>query len=157
MARSYNKERWKMRKKQLIAVWLILLMFLSGSAAAKSDKNPVDKPSVKEKANVVLDDSDRQGYYQELKRKIFKCVYKNYSSKELGNVFLDFTVLRNGNLKNVKVDNRKTNASDNLKNMVVKSVRQTSVFLPFPGSLKKYSKLQFNIEISFKTPEQSNN
>jgi outer membrane biosynthesis protein TonB len=65
-----------------------------------------------------------------------------------GEVYLTFVVLANGALKDIQVIDDKTRATVFLKDVGLRSIRESSPFPPFPEDLK-YPELSFNVIISF--------
>lgn len=88
-------------------------------------------------------------YYRLVREKIRTNAYQNYNTRKKGEVTITFLVLKNGTLKAIKLD-PKSVRSKRLRNIALKSIRQSAPFPDFPRELKKYSHLKFNISIYFK-------
>lgn len=73
---------------------------------------------------------------------------------DAGEVYLTFVISANGDLKAVKLINKKTYANDYLKSVGLRSIKESSPFPSFPADLKfKYPELSFNVVISFEINE----
>ena len=88
-------------------------------------------------------------YYRLVREKIRTNAYQNYNTRKKGEVTITFLVLKNGTLRAVKLD-PKSVRSKRLRNIALKSIKQSAPFPDFPRELKKYSHLKFNISIHFK-------
>jgi len=87
-------------------------------------------------------------YYQIVREKIRRSAYQNYTHNETGEVYISFIISSEGYVKDVHLIEAKTSASDYLKGIASRSVRDASPFPNFPKELD-YSQLSFNIIISF--------
>ena len=87
-------------------------------------------------------------YYQIVREKIRRSAYQNYTHNETGEVYISFIISSDGYVKDVHLIEAKTNASDYLKGIASRSVRDASPFPNFPKELD-YPQLSFNIIISF--------
>lgn len=87
-------------------------------------------------------------YYQIVREKIRRSAYQNYTHNEIGEVYISFIISNNGYIKDVHLIETKTSASDYLKGVASKSVKDASPFPNFPKELD-YPQLSFNIIISF--------
>lgn len=87
-------------------------------------------------------------YYQKIREKIRICAYRNYTCPEEGEVYLSFCVASNGSLKKVDLQEEKSKATEYLKNIALKSVRDGSPYPAFPKDLE-FGELSFNVIISF--------
>ncbi len=93
-------------------------------------------------------------YYQLVRTKIRNEAYRNYVDSESGQVYLTFVLLADGTLKQLKLIEEKTSAQSNLRNIGLKSIRESNPFPPFPPDLK-YPELSFNVEISFELKQKT--
>ena len=91
-------------------------------------------------------------YYQVVRERIKQRAYLNYSQLVDGEVYLTFIVSADGNIGQVKIIEEKTSANEYLRNVVLKSVRESNPFPIFPKDLK-YPELTFNVIISFQVSE----
>jgi outer membrane biosynthesis protein TonB len=89
-------------------------------------------------------------YYQIVREKIKRCAYQNYTSQNIGEVYLSFAISSDGKLLKAKVSEEKTNCSSYLKEIALKSLNDASSFPAFPKDLD-YPELTFNVIISFET------
>jgi len=91
-------------------------------------------------------------YNEMVRSRIEVKVYENYRKMEAGSVYLTFIIASDGSLKAAQVINEKTSATDNLKYISLKSLRD-SQFPPFLKgmTLPEYS---FNIEVQYKVQDE---
>jgi len=87
-------------------------------------------------------------YYQIVREKIRRSAYQNYTHNETGEVYISFIISNDGYIKDVHLIEAKTSASDYLKGVAYRSVKDASPFPDFPKELD-YPQLSFNIIISF--------
>ncbi len=87
-------------------------------------------------------------YYQIVREKIRRSAYQNYTHNEIGEVYISFIISNDGYIKDVHLIEAKTSASDYLKVIASRSVKDASPFPNFPKELD-YPQLSFNIIISF--------
>jgi outer membrane biosynthesis protein TonB len=87
-------------------------------------------------------------YYQIVREKIRRSAFQNYTHNEIGEAYVTFIISNDGYIKDVRLIEAKTSASDYLKGIAVRSVRDASPFPNFPKELD-YPRLSFNIIISF--------
>jgi len=95
-----------------------------------------------------IDNPSYISYYQIVREKIRRSAYQNYTHNETGEVYVSFIISNDGYIKDVRLAQEKTKASDYLKNIALKSIRDASPFPNFPKELD-YPQLSFNIIISF--------
>lgn len=88
-------------------------------------------------------------YYRMIREKIRKKAYQRYRGQNRGKIYLNFKVAKNGALQAIKTGKQSVK-NLNLKNIALKSIRDSAPFPPFPKELESYSQLQFNISIYFK-------
>jgi len=93
-------------------------------------------------------------YHERIRSKIRDRAYVYVDSPEFetGEVYLTFVLLSDGALRDVKIHEDKTQANDYLKDVGLRSIRDSSPFPPFPEDLQ-YPELTFNVVISFKISE----
>ncbi|MFH1128225.1 MAG: hypothetical protein WBI28_01420 [Candidatus Omnitrophota bacterium] len=87
-------------------------------------------------------------YYQIVREKIRRAAYQNYSRTEEGESYLSFIITNQGYLKEVRFVSEKSNASQFLEEISLKSINQAAPFPVFPKELD-YPQLSFNVIISF--------
>jgi hypothetical protein len=87
-------------------------------------------------------------YAQAIKDKVTQTVAQNYKGTEAGKVALELVILSNGKFKEVKIVEERSEASQKLKDIALKSARNASPYPAFPETLHS-SELGFNILIAF--------
>ncbi|MDD5561307.1 MAG: hypothetical protein PHT50_04160 [Candidatus Omnitrophica bacterium] len=95
-----------------------------------------------------IDNPSYISYYQIVREKIRRSAYQNYTHNETGEVYISFIISNQGFLKAVHLVEARTSASDYLKTIALRSVKDASPFPSFPKELD-YPQLSFNIIISF--------
>jgi len=87
-------------------------------------------------------------YNDMVRDRIKEKVYQNYDKMERGSVYLTFLVNQNGELIAAKIIQEKTDASEHLQEIAMRSLQEAS---PFPAFLKgmNLSEYPFNIEIQY--------
>ncbi|MBD3264764.1 MAG: TonB family protein [Candidatus Omnitrophica bacterium] len=88
-------------------------------------------------------------YYRLIREKIRSNSYSNYDTKSEGEVLVSFLIIKDGSLKKVSIDS-KSIPSNELKQIALRSVRDSAPFPEFPQDLQNYSHLKFNVSIYFK-------
>ncbi|MCM8789636.1 MAG: TonB family protein [Candidatus Omnitrophica bacterium] len=83
-----------------------------------------------------------------VREKIKRAAYQNYGGQDTGEINVSFIISSDGQLKDVKVIEEKSDFSEHLRQIAVASVRDASPFPSFPRELN-YSQLSFNVVISF--------
>lgn len=110
--------------------------------------------AVKKKITLAPTDIDKINspsyisHSQIVREKIKRALYQNYNRMETGQVYLSFVLSNNGNLKEVRMTEEKSTASEYLREIAVRSLRDASPFPNFPKELD-YGQLSFNVIISF--------
>lgn len=106
------------------------------------------KPMKSEKINSPIYTS----YQDRIRESIKERVYANYSRLDRGNVYLTFIIASDGSLKDYQIIDAKTNASQNLRFISTKSLKEAH----FPPFLKGMTlpEYTFNIEIEYQVSEQ---
>lgn len=87
-------------------------------------------------------------YYQLVREKIRRAAYYNYTRTEIGEVYISFIISSDGYLKEVRLVEDKSSASQYLREIALRSVKDASPFPNFPKELD-YAQLSFNVIISF--------
>lgn len=136
------------------------------STLIKSDNfSPLKKPQIFEKNVNVKEiiftefpqDNNKElkknlaymSYYHLIRDKISLNAHRNYDGKNKGEVFIRFCVSRDGTLKNVELYSKSV-SNKNLKNIVLKSIKDAAPFPPFPPELSRHSSIPFSVSIYFK-------
>ena len=106
------------------------------------------KPITSEKINNPV----YAAYNEMVRERIKEKVYKNYDKMEMGTVYLTFLLDNHGVLKDAQIIPEKTNASEHLQEISLRSLREAS---PFPVFLKGMSlwEYPFNIEIQYQVSD----
>ena len=87
--------------------------------------------------------------YNEMVRELIKeKVYQNFDKMEKGSVYLTFLLDEHGVLKAAKIIPEKTDASDHLQEIAIRSLREASPFPPFLKGMN-LTEYPFNIEIQY--------
>lgn len=89
-------------------------------------------------------------YNQSVRQKIRERAYAHvdHPDFDFGEVYLTFVIASDGKLKDLKIIEHKTHANDYLKEIGLRSIKESSPFPPFPKDLV-YPELTFNVIISF--------
>ena len=91
--------------------------------------------------------------YNEMVRELIKQkVYQNYDKMEKGSVYLTFLLDEHGVLKAAKIISEKTDASDHLQEIAIRSLREASPFPPFLKGMN-LTEYPFNIEIQYQVSD----
>jgi len=106
------------------------------------------KISVPEIKSEKINNPTYLNYYHIVRNKIQDRAYRNYAQMDVGEVYLTFVLLSSGALKQIQLIDEKTSATDYLRSIGLKSIREASPFPSFPQDLK-YPELSFNVVISF--------
>ena len=89
-----------------------------------------------------------QNYYQAIRTMIKDRAYANYHKLDTGEVYLTFVLTSNGTLKQVQLMEERSTATHYLREVSLKSIKESTPFPPFPKDLV-YPELSFNVVISF--------
>ena len=91
-------------------------------------------------------------YNEMVRDRIKEKVYENYDRMERGSVYLTFLLDEHGVLKAAQIIQEKTNASEHLQEIAIRSLREAS---PFPPFLKGMNLIEypFNIEIQYQVSD----
>lgn len=124
--------------------------------------SPLEKPQIlaKNTKKVVFSDTLHiekslkknpayMDYYRLIREKIRSYTYRYYQNEDNGEIFLNFVVLKDGQLQNLFLGPESV-ASLMLKENALQSVKDAAPFPPFPEELKTYTHLKFSISIYFK-------
>jgi len=97
-----------------------------------------------------ISDKKYLSYNQLIRQKIKQMAYSHVDSPkfEQGEVYLTFVLGSNGVLQDIKIIDERTHASSYLRNIGLRSVRESNPFPPFPNDLN-YPQLTFNVVIAF--------
>jgi len=89
-------------------------------------------------------------YYRLIREKIRANTYRNYKIEKKGKVLASFLICSDGTLSEVDF-HLKSEDDETLEKIALRSIEESAPFPAFPAELKKYSRLQFNISIHFKS------
>lgn len=95
-----------------------------------------------------IDNPSYISYYQIVREKIRRTAYQNYTSAEVGEVFLSFLIFADGSLKTVNLVEERSSPSPYLREIALRSIKEAAPFPNFPKELD-YPQLSFNVVISF--------
>jgi TonB family protein len=98
---------------------------------------------------VTIGKTEYAKYYNKIRRKIFLYAERNYTGSEPGNVYISFSISRNGGVRDISIDKKKSAASMTLQDIVLSSVKSASPFPPFPSELEEKNEIQFRAIIDF--------
>lgn len=126
-------------------------------APVKTGREDVKEAQVKDEAREnakrqarIRSSKDYINYFQLLREKIRQALRSNYMDyQNQGDVSLAFVLNSDGSLSTVEVDNKSSSPDTTLKSIAIESVKEAAPFPSFPKALS-YSKLSFNLEVSFK-------
>jgi hypothetical protein len=91
-------------------------------------------------------------YNEMVRDRIKEKVYANYDRMEAGSVYLTFLVDEHGELKAAQIIPEKTNASEHLQAIALRSLKEASPFPPFLKGMN-LSEYPFNIEIQYQVSD----
>jgi len=115
-------------------------------AAESPKKKSVQTPNI---PGETFKSPEYKSYYQIVREKTRRQAYRNYRRIQEGEVFLTFTLMRSGELKEAHVDETKSVKDEYLRTIAMESVRQSSPYPEFPVKLQDKDQLTFNVIISF--------
>lgn len=120
---------------------------------AKKQTLPISEEPAAESISEISDIEHLEeyiSYYQLIREKVKKRVKSNYTkSSEEGIAYLVFSLMGNGDLKNLEIDDSRSSKSEYLRKTALKSLKEASPFPPFPRSIKK-REITFSIAVIFK-------
>ncbi|MEK6727319.1 MAG: TonB family protein [Candidatus Omnitrophota bacterium] len=87
-------------------------------------------------------------YYQIVREKIKRAAYQNYTGRETGEITISFVISSDGILKDLRLLEERSSASEYLREIALRSVKDASPFPNFPKELD-YPRLSFNLAITF--------
>jgi len=91
-------------------------------------------------------------YNEMVRERIKEKVYENYDKMERGSVYLTFLLNETGALEDAKIIPEKTDASDQLQEIAIRSLREASPFPPFLKGMN-LTEYPFNIEIQYQVSD----
>ena len=145
-------------KKEIGPVALMKEFMKSPSQFKPYSKQPAKLNALDTKRHVSIPmlESDKimnpryLNYNERIREKIRNRAYFYIENPDfkVGEVYLTFILLADGNLKDVRIMDDKTQANDYLRNIGLRSIKESAPFPAFPTDLK-YPELTFNVVISF--------
>jgi hypothetical protein len=91
-------------------------------------------------------------YNEMVRERIKEKVYANYDRMERGSVYLTFLLDEHGILEAARIIPEKTDASEHLQEISIRSLREASPFPPFLKNMN-LTEYPFNIEIQYKVSD----
>ncbi|MCG8429736.1 MAG: hypothetical protein MJA29_00980, partial [Candidatus Omnitrophica bacterium] len=88
-------------------------------------------------------------YYQIVREQIKRAAYRTYAGREHGALTISFLLSGDGRLQSIALDTAQSTPSEYLRSIGVRSIREAAPFAPFPEELSEYSRLSFNVTITF--------
>ena len=95
---------------------------------------------------LTYNDDMRETISRNIKQRAY--TYVNHPDFEVGEVYLTFVLASSGMLKQVKIIEDKTFANGYLRNVALRSIKESNPFPPFPKGFD-YPEFTFNLMISF--------
>ena len=122
----------------------------------KRDTPRIDIADIDRKVTIPVLQSEKisnpqyLSYNETIRQKIRQRAYQyiNHPDFKEGEVYLTFVLSADGTLKDLKLIAERTSANDYLKEVGLRSIKESSPFPPFPQNLA-YPELTFNVVISF--------
>ncbi len=158
-----SRKNSSLRTKSLLEKQIASPVFLRDSNKLSRridipDKQPPKMTNLVEKRSISVPVISTQkitnpnyvGYNDRIRDKIRNRAYFYIDDPQFqaGEVYLTFIVTADGNLKDLQIISERSRANEYLRNVGLRSVRESSPFAPFPSDLK-YPELSFNVVISF--------
>ncbi len=91
-------------------------------------------------------------YNEMVRERIKEKVYANYDKMERGSVYLTFLLDEHGVLKDARIIEEKTDASEHLQEIAMRSLQEASPFPPFLKGMN-LTEYPFNIEIQYQVSD----
>jgi outer membrane biosynthesis protein TonB len=95
-----------------------------------------------------MNNSSYISYYQIVREKIKRAAYQNYIRQDTGEAYITFIISSDGSLKETRLVEEKSTSQQYLRDIALKSVKDSAPFPSFPQELN-YPSLTFNVIISF--------
>ena len=107
---------------------------------------PLSNEKITNPKYLTYNDDMRDTISRNIKQRAY--AYVNHPDFEAGEVYLTFVLESGGQLKGVKIIEDKTLANDYLRDVALKSIRESNPFPPFPKGFD-YPEFTFHLLISF--------
>ena len=114
--------------------------------AKKITLPPLSTEKITNPKYLTYNDDMRDTISRNIKQRAY--AYVNHPDFEAGEVYLTFVLTFEGMLKGVKIIEDKTSANDYLREVALRSIKESSPFPPFPKGFD-YPEFTFNLLISF--------
>lgn len=108
--------------------------------------SPLKAEKITNPKYLTYNDDMRETISRNIKQRAY--AYVNHPDFEAGEVYLTFVLENGGMLKQVKVIEDKTFANDYLRDVALRSIKESNPFPPFPKGFD-YPEFTFNLLISF--------
>jgi TonB family protein len=128
---------------------------LDNTKVLSLDKPRITQERIREVAIADMPDKnltklpEYMDYYQLIRTKIAKTAQQLYNGEDGGMVLVSFTILADGRLGNVYLEENSVKSS-HLQQIAIKSIHQAAPFPSFPKELANRSSLPVGITIDFK-------
>ena len=114
--------------------------------AKKITLPPLSTEKITNPKYLTYNDDMREAISRNIKRRAY--TYVNHPDFEAGEVYLTFVLASEGLLKGVKIIDDKTSANEYLREVALRSIKESNPFPPFPKGFD-YPEFTFNLLISF--------
>ena len=114
--------------------------------AKKITLPPLSTEKITNPKYLTYNDDMRDTISRNIKQRAY--AYVNHPDFEVGEVYLTFVLASEGMLKDVKIIEGKTFANDYLREVALRSIKESNPFPPFPKGFD-YPEFTFNLLISF--------
>ncbi|MCK5083202.1 MAG: TonB C-terminal domain-containing protein [Candidatus Omnitrophica bacterium] len=114
--------------------------------AKKITLPPLSTEKITNPKYLTYNDDMRDTISRNIKQRAY--AYVNHPDFEAGEVYLTFMLASDGMLKGVKIIDEKTSANDYLREVALRSIKESNPFPPFPEGFD-YPEFTFNLLISF--------
>lgn len=114
--------------------------------AKKITLPPLSAEKITNPKYLTYNEDMRDAISRNIKQRAY--TYVNHPDFEAGEVYLTFVLASEGILKGVKIIEEKTSANDYLRDVALRSIKESNPFPPFPEGFD-YPEFTFNLLISF--------
>lgn len=114
--------------------------------AKKITLPPLSADKITNPKYLTYNDDMRDAISRNIKRRAY--AYVNHPDFEAGEVYLTFVLAAEGELRGVKIIDEKTSANKYLREVALRSIKESNPFPPFPEGFD-YPEFTFNLLISF--------
>jgi outer membrane biosynthesis protein TonB len=139
--KDISKLKGKLRSSQKKAPTIATL-----DVGEKITLPPLSSEKITNPKYLTYNDDMRDTISRNIKRRAY--TYVNHPDFQAGEVYLTFVLESNGNLQQVKIIDAKTSANAYLREVALRSIKESNPFPPFPEGFD-YPEFTFNLLISF--------